>query len=140
MIRPMRLAPARRRRAAVAVEFAIVAPLLFLLILGMVEFGRMLMVQQTMTNAAREGARKAVLPGMTDTQVQTAIDNYLSGAGVNGHTRTITPSTDGAAAGTTIKVTVSVPYHKVSWLPLNAVSFLSDATLSVSVEMRKEEF
>lgn len=128
------------RSAAAAVEFAIVAPLLFLLILGMVEFGRMLMVQQTLTNGAREGARKAVLPGVTDAQVETTIDNYMAGAKITGHTRTITPSTTSAASGTTVKVTVSVPYNKVSWLPLGAIGFLKDSTLKVSVEMRKEDY
>ncbi len=43
------------------VEFAIVAPIFFLLIFGMIEFGRVVMVQQLLTNASREGARLGVL-------------------------------------------------------------------------------
>ena len=50
----------RKRRGAAVVEFAIVAPLFFLLIFGMIEYGRMVMVQQVITNASREGARRAV--------------------------------------------------------------------------------
>jgi Flp pilus assembly protein TadG len=129
-----------RRHAAAAVEFAIVAPLLVLLVLGMIEFGRMLMVQQNLTNGAREGARKAILPGATDSQVQTVIDDYMKGVDISGHTRTITPTTNSAASGTTIKVTVSVKYKDVSWLPLGAIGFLKDATLSASVQMRKEDY
>lgn len=44
-------------RGAVAVEFAIVLPVLVLLIMGIAEFGRAYNTQLTLTNAAREGAR-----------------------------------------------------------------------------------
>ena len=49
--------PGRRqdRVGAAAVEFAIVAPLMFLLTMGMIEVGRMVMVKQLMVNASREG-------------------------------------------------------------------------------------
>ena len=43
------------RRGVATVEFAIVAPLFFLLVLGCIEFGRALMVQQMLTNASRVG-------------------------------------------------------------------------------------
>jgi Flp pilus assembly protein TadG len=122
------------------VEFAVVAPLLFLLVLGIVEVGRALMVQQILTNGAREGARKAVLPGATDTEAYQTIDGYLSNAGIQGYTRQVSPSPGGALAGTPIKVTVSVPYDNVSWLPSGALSWLGGKSLSTSVEMRKEEY
>ena len=51
----------KARRGATIVEFALVAPLLFLVVIGMVEFGRMVMVQQILTNASREGARQGIL-------------------------------------------------------------------------------
>jgi Flp pilus assembly protein TadG len=54
------------------VEFAVVAPLLFLLIFGMIEFGRMVMVQQILTNASREGARRGILEQSTATEVEFA--------------------------------------------------------------------
>ena len=44
-------------RGAAAVEFAIVLPMLLLLLLGIMEFGRAYNVQLTLTNAAREGVR-----------------------------------------------------------------------------------
>ena len=59
----------KRRRGAAAVEFAVVAPVFFILIFGMIEFGRMVMVQQVITNASREGARLSVLDGTTATDV-----------------------------------------------------------------------
>ncbi|KRE64305.1 pilus assembly protein TadE [Arthrobacter sp. Soil736] len=44
-------------RGAVAVEFALLAPILIMLLLGIMEFGRAYNVQVTLTNAAREGVR-----------------------------------------------------------------------------------
>lgn len=50
-----------RRRGQSMVEFALMAPLLFLLLLGMVDFGRALFYANELTNAARDGARVAIL-------------------------------------------------------------------------------
>ncbi len=126
------------RRGAAAVEFAFIAPLLFLLILGIIEVGRMMMVQQVVTNAAREGCRKAVLAGATESQVYTTIDNYLTGSGISGQTRSISPSLSGTAVGDAVTVKVSVDYDNVTWLPLGAVKWMQGKKLQASVVMRKE--
>lgn len=63
-------------RGAAAVEFAIILPLLFLVIGGVVDLGRALYSQVTLTNAAREGARAAVVgitAGSVETRAMTAI-------------------------------------------------------------------
>jgi Flp pilus assembly protein TadG len=57
-------------RGAAAVEFALLLPLLLLIVLGIVDFGRMLNAQVTLTQAAREGSRLVALgqpnvPGRT---------------------------------------------------------------------------
>lgn len=80
------------RRGAAAVEFAIVAPLFFLLILCIIEFGRLMMVEEILVNAARTGARTAIVPGQTDANVTTAVSNYLSAAGISGYTATLSPT------------------------------------------------
>src|SRR5262249_48705817 len=81
--RPCRLFR-RNRRAAAAVEFAIVAPVFFLLVFGMIEYGRMVMVYQILTNASREGARVAVLDGATESGVTTQVNNYTTDGGITG--------------------------------------------------------
>jgi Flp pilus assembly protein TadG len=50
-----------RDRGATAVEFALLLPLLLLIVFGIVDFGRALNAQITLTQAAREGARLAAL-------------------------------------------------------------------------------
>ena len=72
------------RRGASAVEFALVAPTFFMLILGIIAFGRMMMVQEVLVNAARAGARAAIASGATDASVATVISNCMSAAGISG--------------------------------------------------------
>lgn len=59
-----------RDRGAAAVEFALLAPVLLLIVFGIIDFGRALNAQITLTQAAREGARLAAL-GDTAAQVQS---------------------------------------------------------------------
>ena len=47
-----------RESGAALVEFAIIAPLLLLLVFGIIEFGRAYNAQNSLTHAAREGARE----------------------------------------------------------------------------------
>jgi Flp pilus assembly protein TadG len=127
----------RNRRGAAVVEFAIVAPVFFLLVFGMIEYGRMVMVQQVITNASREGARVAVLDGATKSDVETKVGNYLSSAKISGQTTTVDPNNPSSAGyGAPVTVTVSVPFNKVSWLP--SPFFLGGKTLSATSVMRRE--
>jgi Flp pilus assembly protein TadG len=127
----------KNRRGAAAVEFAVVAPLFFLLVFGMIEFGRMVMIQQVITNGSREGARIAVLDGATTGEVVTAVDNYLTNSSVTGATVTVTPDPPTTAGyGEPVTVVVSIPFSQVSWLP--TPMFLGGRTLTASTVMRRE--
>jgi Flp pilus assembly protein TadG len=127
----------RNRRAAAAVEFAIVAPVFFLLILGMIEYGRMVMVQQVITNASREGARQAVLDGATTAEVTTVVNQYLTSGSISGATVTVTPNPPtNAEFGDPVTVTVSIPFSQVSWLP--SPMYLGGKTLTATTVMRRE--
>jgi len=129
-----------KRRGAAAVEFALVAPVFFLFVFGMIEFGRMIMVQQVITNASREGARIAVLDSPTPTAgvVANTVDNYLERAGISGGSITIDPAEPTSASyGQPVTVTVQVPFSDVSWLP--SPMFISGNTnLTASTVMRRE--
>lgn len=127
----------RRRKGAAVVEFAFVAPVFFLLVFGMIEYGRMVMVQQVITNASREGARQAVLDGATSGSVTTAVTTYLSNSSVSGASVTVSPNPPSSAGyGGAVTVTVSIPFSQVSWLP--TPMFLGGKTLTASTVMRRE--
>jgi Flp pilus assembly protein TadG len=127
----------RYRRAAAAVEFAIVAPVFFLLVLGMIEYGRMVMVQQVITNASREGARQAVLDGATTAEVTAAVNSYLTSGSITGATVTVTPNPpSNAEFGDPVTVSVSIPFSQVSWLP--SPMYLGGKTLIATTVMRRE--
>jgi Flp pilus assembly protein TadG len=127
----------RNRRGVAAVEFACVAPLFFLLVFGLIEYGRMVMVQQLLTNGAREGARVGVLDGSTEAKVKTAVETYLSAAGIKNTTTTVSPNPPSSAtANSPVSVTVSVGFNDVSWLP--SPFYLGGKTLSFNAVMRRE--
>ncbi len=128
----------KRRRGAAVVEFAVVAPVFFILVFGMIEYGRAVMVEQILTNAAREGARVAILTTATNTNVTSTVTTYLSNASITGATVTVSPNPPAsAAAGTTVSVTVSIPFTSVSWLP--SPFYLGSTTLSAKCSMRTEQ-
>ena len=136
-----RLAAARRkaaRRGAAVVEFAVLAPLLFLLIFGMIEYGRMVMVQQLITNASREGARVAILDGSTNSYVIAKAKATVGGAVPLQDSDVTTSPTNitTAAAGTSVTVTVGVNFDDVSWLP--HAFWLGGKRLSAASVMRRE--
>ena len=127
----------KKRRGASVVEFAIVAPVFFLLVFGMLEFGRMVMVQQVITNASREGARRAVLDGVTTAEIETAVADYLSAGSITGAEIVIDPDPPSDAGyGEPVTVTVSIGFDEVSWLPTPI--YLGETELSANTVMRRE--
>jgi len=106
------------RRGAAAVEFAVISPLLFTLLFGIIEFGWRLMAKQTMVQASQVGARTAILPGATDADIQANVMQYLTAAGLadkfaspGGGSIVIVHGTVADPAET---VTLSVPMSDVS--------------------------
>jgi hypothetical protein len=84
-----RLRIARDRRGQALVEFAIVAPFFFFMLFAIIDFGRYVYYVQILNNAAREGARYAIVngdasftpvgPGADNTQVEAVVKNYAVG-------------------------------------------------------------
>ena len=126
------------RLGAAAVEFAVVAPVFFMMIIGFIEFGRAMMVQQVMVSASRVGARTAITLDATTTDVNTTVQSYTQGLAVPGVSVAVSPNPDTAGPGDLITVTASVPYSDVSWLP--SAWFLGGKTLTSESTMRKEGF
>lgn len=82
----------RQRSGAVAVEFALVAPVFLVLLLGMLELGRAFEMQQVLSSAVREGARFAAMDrdgivpenDSTNNKIINDVRNYLNAAGFPG--------------------------------------------------------
>ena len=98
------------RRGATTVEFAMTAPIVFLLFFTSVEMGRVYMVRQTVQNAVYEAARRGLVPGTTDAQIRGAAARMLNAVSVR-NTR-IAVNQD----STQVTVTVSVNYNDVAWI------------------------
>ncbi|MCP4593948.1 MAG: pilus assembly protein [bacterium] len=102
-----------RARGAALLEFAVVCPLLMTILFGIMEYGYVFLVQQSLTNAAREGCRIAVLQSSTDTQIDARIGLIMDAADITGYTTTKTHATTDPYDPVET-VTVSVPYDSVS--------------------------
>jgi Flp pilus assembly protein TadG len=133
---PMR--PQRRRRGAAIVEAAVVLPMLLLLVFGALEYGWMFVVQGSIVNAARQGARAGINPGATAANVQNQIAVVLqnAGLGASGYTTSISPNVSSAASGTVLFITVTVPYQNVSLthFPLLPTPTVLQSTVAMTKE------
>ena len=131
------------------VEMALVLPIFFMVVLGIVEFGRAMMVGQMVTNAAREGTRMGIVDGETNTTVTDWIEDFLEDS-INVDpadvtvTITVTEATGNppaanqignASAKDLITVNVSVPFDKVSYIPGD---YLNGKNLAAQSAMRHE--
>ncbi len=114
------------------------APVFFLMVVGFLEFGRALMVQQVLVNASRVGVRQAIMPTATAAAVETAVHDYAASVAVPSVVVQVTPDPGTASAGDMITVTSSVDFGQVSWM--TSPWFLGGKTLSASSMMRKEGF
>ena len=65
------------QRGAALIEFALVFPLLLLILLGIIDFGFLFQRYEVLTNATREGARIAILPGYVEADVKTRVCAFL---------------------------------------------------------------
>jgi Flp pilus assembly protein TadG len=129
----------RTRAGATVVEMAFTLPIFLLMGMAILEFGRGFMVQQMVTNASREGARHAVLPNTTNSEVVTKVRDYLATGSINPQVVqvTVTPNNlQAATTGTQVRVGVRVQYNDVAWLP--AGWFLQGASLASETVMRHE--
>jgi Flp pilus assembly protein TadG len=139
----------RDDRGAALIEMAFTLPLLLLISIGIIEFGRAFQTWQILTNAAREGARVAVLPGVDDSMVAARVTEYIQAGVLDANvTPTVTIQRSatisygsGTASGS--KVIVSYPFHfmvlhDIAKLVASGTSLGTDFTMAASATMRNE--
>ena len=127
-----------RERGSVAVEFALLLPILLLLVFGVVDVGRAISAQITLTQAAREGARLAALGQPSSTVVSRA---QAAATGLSPVTVTVT-STCPVNAGAGVDAVVQASYAFSFVTPVGAIaamfggaSYGSSLTLTAQGEM-----
>lgn len=108
-------------RGQAALEFALVMPLLLILAIGVFEFGRAWNAHQVITDAAREGARRAVIadPTIVQDSVEAAIREAVATAGFDPDSAAISfPDGFKTGRGNVTTVQVQLPYYFVFLRPL----------------------
>jgi Flp pilus assembly protein TadG len=126
----------KQRSAVVTVELSIVLPVLMILVIGVVETCNLFYVKQSLTIAAYEGARAAIVKGMVLSDIYARSNQVLADRHIAGTTVTVTPNPpSGAAYGTYITVQVQAPYAANALIP---GWLFGGTTLRTSVKMMKE--
>ena len=130
----------QRQSGTAAVEAALTLLAFFAVILGVVEAGRVINIQQTLTDAAREGARLAVAPASgtsnlpSNSEIANHVNTFLGAAHIQGATIQVDPVI--AVSGDLMtSVTVIVPYRVITIsmftnleIPLRGTSVMRNET------------
>lgn len=131
------------------VETALVLPIFVMIVLGIVEFGRAFMVANLLAESARHGARIAILPGSTNSNVESEVKSRVSelvrvssdyvDVDITVTAHPLNPESNGELEDSLkrdlVTVVVSVPFNKVNVMP---IEWLSTTNLKGSCAMRHE--
>ncbi len=139
----------RSERGAELVEFALVMPILMVVLAGILDMGFLFKNYEVVTNAAREGARMASLPGWVEDDVKARVRDYLAAGGLNAAVATTTVEqivlvTDIATGRTIngIKVAVTYPHSFMILGPISRLvkgaAVTNDINLTAVATMRTE--
>jgi hypothetical protein len=138
-------APLGSERGAELIEFALVFPMLLLVMLGIIDFGFLFQRYEVVTNAAREGARVAILPGYSDADVLARVNQYLTSGGLTGASSVVVGPSQAVPVGaqciTLRPVTVAYDHNFVFVGPIVGLlggSGLANKTLHATSSMRSE--
>ncbi len=129
----------RGEKGAALIEAAVTVPIILLISVGIFEFGRAYQTQQVLTNAAREGARVAVIEGTTDADVRTRVRDYVTRGG-------LTTLTDGqivvqravplTGSSTASSVEINYPFQFMVLNPVVRLVAPTDRTTGAPITMK----
>ncbi|MBA3038089.1 MAG: pilus assembly protein [Desulfobacterium sp.] len=139
-----RLMRVKNQNGVAAVEFALILPILIVLILGIVEFSIMLYDKAVLTNASREGARAGIVaqtPRVTQPEIKAVVDNYCKTYLITFKAGIVLPATtvtwEGFNFGDDLSVTVTYDYTFLA-LPNFIAAITGVKTLTATTVMRME--
>jgi hypothetical protein len=124
----------RHRSGLAVVECAVALPVLLLIIICTIDICNFIFLKQTLTVAAYEGVRVAIVPESTLENVEVQIENVLQDRGVIPSSISVTPSNfDHALPGTFVQVSVSANSGDNSLIGL-----LGQRVINAKLQMMKE--
>ncbi len=135
----------RCQKGVAAVEFAILLPLLMIILFGIIEFGLLLYDKQVIINASREGVRAGISGvDVSDTEIEAVVDNYVAnnlitfGTTPTSPVTTIEPaSRTGMGFGDDVTVTVTYNYDFLI-IPDFLFGFTGVQTLATKTVMKMQ--
>lgn len=113
----------RSERGAAAIEFALILPLLAVLMFAIFELGIVFYRQQLLAGAVREAARTGIIatePRPTEADVAVAVSDYLGGVGLDPNLASVTVTGAGGAPGDDLSIQITYPYNSTV---LSALTF-----------------
>jgi Flp pilus assembly protein TadG len=136
----------RNQRGAALLETAITIPLILLVSVSIFEFGRAYQTWQVLTNAAREGARVAVLAESTNAMVTQTVRDYMTGGRLTGATAAtvVVERTVPFGERTASRVTITYPFNFTVLNPVirliraGSTTGQGTTTMSANALMRNE--
>lgn len=127
----------RNERGANLVEFALLAPLLILLVFGIIEFGWLFGQFNDVRHGVREGARFAAVNAGTSVQIKDKVCTSMEGLSAGMSSITVDLVEGGPNVGDQSTITVTADVTSLSGLPL-ITTFLPDE-LTSTVTFRQEQ-
>lgn len=125
----------RNERGQSLVEFAIILPILLVIIMGIIEFGMMMNSYLAISNASREGARIGIV-GSSDIDIKNLIIATSPSLDTEDLVVNISPSDGTRISGDTL--TVKVTYNYQLTVPIISIIFHNVVVLNAQTSMRIE--
>jgi len=119
-------------RGGVAIEFAILIPILITMLFGIIQYGNILYVRQLMTQAAAEAARSYAYDSTTAADAEQLADDRLVATGLTYAITLTEPGTD----ETNVKVLITTPMNEAALV--NVLGSVISGNIEVSVVLRME--
>ena len=129
----------RSEKGAALIEAAITVPIILLICVGIFEFGRAYQTMQVLTNAAREGARIAVITASTDAAVTARVRSYMQAGSLPNHaTATVTVVRDVTMTGadTGSSIVIDYPFQFMVLNPVVRLIAPSDTKTGAPITMK----
>ena len=129
----------RSEKGAALIEAAITVPIILLISVGIFEFGRAYQTLQVLTNAAREGARMAVITTSTDEAVTARVRNYMQAGSLSNHATaavTIVRNVSMTGADTGSSIVIDYPFQFMVLNPVVRLIAPTDTKTGAPITMK----